>query len=128
MEDEEEEVAIKCFRPIDSINQTRDFLREVRVMKALNHENIVKIYDFHEDMMLIIMEYMSGGSLQEFVAMHRHELKVDDILLFAIHIAKVSARKLFISKLRVINDLIFRECIIWSKIRLCTVIWQLVMF
>ncbi|KAG5674979.1 hypothetical protein PVAND_004921 [Polypedilum vanderplanki] len=88
MEDEEEEVAIKCFKPIDSLNQAKDFLREVRMMKALNHENIVKIYDFHEDWLLIIMEYMSGGSLQEFVAIHRHELTVDDILQFALHIAK----------------------------------------
>jgi serine/threonine protein kinase len=92
MEDEEEEVAIKCFNPINS--NTRDFQREVKMMKALNHENIVKILDFHEDHLLIIMEFMSGGSLQEFVAIHRHKLKVDDLLHFGLHIAKVRLLKL----------------------------------
>lgn len=90
--DEEKEVAIKRFRPIASINQTKDFQREVRMMKALNHENIVKIYDFHEDMLLIIMEFMSDGALENYVSIHRHNLKVDDLLHFALDIAKVSAK------------------------------------
>lgn len=87
-DDEEEEVAIKRFQTIDSKNQARDFLREAKIMKALNHENIVKIIDYNEDLLLIIMEYMAGGSLQEFVAIYRQRLTVDDLLHFALDISK----------------------------------------
>lgn len=45
----------------------RDFLSEARVAASLEHENVVRIYDFgHEgDTPYIVMEYADGGSLSE---------------------------------------------------------------
>lgn len=57
----ETSVAIKCFKSFESNSQFKDFLREAKIMKTLQHENIVKIYEFYEDPLLIIMEYMSGN-------------------------------------------------------------------
>lgn len=58
-------------------------------MKTLEHENIVKIYGFREDPLLIIMEYINYGSLLTYLSIHRPDLKVDNLLDFASNIAKV---------------------------------------
>jgi serine/threonine protein kinase len=77
--------------PIESDVQYRDFLREAQIMRQLEHENIVKIYEFREDTpMLIIMEYVSQGSLQTYVSSNRPNLRVEDLLHFASNIANVS--------------------------------------
>jgi serine/threonine protein kinase len=82
-------VAIKRFKSIESDTLYRDFLREAKIMKKLKHENIVKIYEFYENPLLIIMEYMSGGSLLTYLSIHRPDLKFNDLLHFALDIAKV---------------------------------------
>lgn len=82
-------VAIKLFRTIESDAQFRDFLRETKIMETLKHENIVRIHGFREDPLLIIMEYMEGGSLLTYLSIHRPDLKVENLLDFAADIAKV---------------------------------------
>lgn len=88
-DDEEMQVAIKLFRVIESNAQFRDFQREAKIMKTLQHENIVKICGFREDPLLIIMEYMNYGSLLTYLSIHRPDLKVENLLDFAADIAKV---------------------------------------
>lgn len=102
MESSEDEtpVAIKLFRMIESDAQFRDFQREAKIMKTLEHENIVKIYGFREEPLLIIMEYMKYGSLLTYLSIHRPDLKVENLLDFAANIAKVEI---------LINDLRLRE-------------------
>ncbi len=39
------------------------FVREARVVSALKHPNVVAVYDFHEELGLLVMEYMAGGTL-----------------------------------------------------------------
>lgn len=91
MESSEDEtpVAIKLFRMIESDALFRDFQREAKIMKTLEHENIVKIYGFREEPLLIIMEYMNYGSLLTYLSIHRPDLKVENLLDFAANIAKV---------------------------------------
>jgi tRNA A-37 threonylcarbamoyl transferase component Bud32 len=45
------------------------FQREARAMAALNHPNIVGVYDFDvfEEMYYIVMEYVSGGTLKDLI-------------------------------------------------------------
>lgn len=87
--EDETPVAIKLFRMIESDAQFRDFQREAKIMKTLEHENIVKIYGFREEPLLIIMEYMNFGSLLTYLSIHRPDLKVENLLHFAANIAKV---------------------------------------
>lgn len=98
--EDETQVAIKLFRMIESDAQFRDFQREAKIMKTLEHENIVKIYGFREEPLLIIMEYMNYGSLLTYLSIHRPDLKVENLLDFAANIAKVEI---------LINDLRLRE-------------------
>ncbi|UCG23318.1 MAG: protein kinase, partial [Chloroflexota bacterium] len=46
------------------------FQREARAMAALNHHNIVGVYDFDvfDDMYYIVMEFVSGGTLKDRIA------------------------------------------------------------
>ena len=49
------------------------FFKEIRVSANLNHQNIVKIYDFgeHESRAYMVMEYIHGVTLRDLMAYHR---------------------------------------------------------
>jgi serine/threonine-protein kinase len=49
------------------------FFKEIRVSANLNHQNIVKIYDFgeHENRAFMVMEYIHGVTLRDLMAYHR---------------------------------------------------------
>lgn len=44
--------------------------REIRIMSALNHPNIIQIYEVFEnkEKIILVMEYASGGELYDFVS------------------------------------------------------------
>ncbi|KAJ3238630.1 MAP microtubule affinity-regulating kinase 1 [Chytriomyces hyalinus] len=46
--------------------------REVRIMKMLNHPNIVKLYEVVETKytVFLVMEYASGGELYDYLVVH----------------------------------------------------------
>jgi calcium-dependent protein kinase len=49
------------------------FLRELQIIKTLDHPNIIKFYEVYHDKMYfyIVMEYCDGGELYErIVQMH----------------------------------------------------------
>jgi serine/threonine-protein kinase len=48
------------------------FLREARVMAGISHPHVVPVYDFvdHDGLLLLVMEYLGGGSLAD---LHRRE-------------------------------------------------------
>jgi serine/threonine-protein kinase len=64
-------VAVKVVAPpLDA--RARDgwarFVREARVVAGLHHPNLVAVLDFHEELGLLVMEYMAGGTLAERLA------------------------------------------------------------
>jgi MAP/microtubule affinity-regulating kinase len=67
------QVAIKI---IDKTNMDEKKLaklhREVRIMKMLNHPNIVKLYEVIETKhtLFLVMEYVSGGELYDYLVAH----------------------------------------------------------
>lgn len=87
----EAKVAIKRLLHIDSndISLYKDFVHEAKLMKKLQHENIVKIYGFMENPLIIIMEYMPD-SLLRFLNIHKSSLKVENLLHFSEDIARVN--------------------------------------
>jgi eukaryotic-like serine/threonine-protein kinase len=61
-------VAVKVVAPpTDSRLQQgyQRFVREARVVSSLNHANLVGVTAFHEDLGLLAMEYMAGGTLAD---------------------------------------------------------------
>jgi serine/threonine protein kinase len=73
--DAREKVAVKVFlphTPMDSATQKsfyRRFLREAQAASELDHPNILSIYSYgeHEGLPYIVMPYIPGGTLSEYV-------------------------------------------------------------
>lgn len=51
------------------------FCREARILAGLNHQNVVKVYDIFEasDTAYMVMEYVEGCMLKEWMPAHVHE-------------------------------------------------------
>jgi len=74
-------VAVKIMRDhvdADPINHTR-FEREARVVASLRHPNIIQVFDYElmDDQPCLIMEYVPGASLGNYLkALHKREEKL----------------------------------------------------
>src|SRR5580765_5318812 len=82
-------VAIKTL-PADKVadpQRKRRFVQEAQAASALNHPNIVTIYDINSDngADFIIMERVRGKTLDELIA--RRGIRLDDLLSYAIQTA-----------------------------------------
>lgn len=66
---------------------TRRFIQEARTASALNHPNIVQIYDVNEadGVHLIVMEYIAGRTLNQLIP--ASGLRLPELLKYAIQIA-----------------------------------------
>jgi tetratricopeptide (TPR) repeat protein/predicted Ser/Thr protein kinase len=85
-------VAIKVLPPLAAGNaERRRFLREARAVSALNHPNIVTLYDFvsGDGRDSIVMEYVEGKTLADRIG--RKGLPLRDALHYAIQIADALA-------------------------------------
>jgi serine/threonine protein kinase len=73
-----EQVAVKVFLPRSTMDKSaqknfyRRFLREAEATSELDHPNILSIYSYgqHDGLPYIVMTYMSGGTLSEYVTRH----------------------------------------------------------
>ena len=65
------------------------FKREAQAAGKLNHPNIVNMYDvgFDQDLHYIIMEYVNGETLKEYITRHGR-LSIDEAVKFTIAIAE----------------------------------------
>ncbi|KAL3981579.1 Protein kinase domain family protein [Acanthocheilonema viteae] len=68
----EREVALKLIKK-SAIENKQDLVRirrEIRIMSALNHPNIIQIFEVFEnrDKIILVMEYASGGELYDYVS------------------------------------------------------------
>ena len=65
------------------------FKREAQAAGKLNHPNIVNMYDvgFDQDLHYIIMEYVDGETLKEYITRHGR-LSIDEAVKFTIAIAE----------------------------------------
>jgi serine/threonine protein kinase len=65
------DVAIKVIKP--DLAETADFVtrfrREAKTIASLSHANILKVFDYgqHGDLVYLVMELLSGGSLAELI-------------------------------------------------------------
>jgi serine/threonine protein kinase len=87
-------VALKVLPPelADDAERKRRFLQEARAASALNHPNIVTIYDIlsEDGVDFIVMEYVQGKTLGESIP--RRGLKLNEVLKYAIQIADALAK------------------------------------
>lgn len=83
------QVAIKKLHHLTDSNII-DFHREINIMKRLDHPHIVKIINFVDTPVAIIMEYMKYTSLEKYLSIHKADLTTKKLLEFARDIASVS--------------------------------------
>jgi eukaryotic-like serine/threonine-protein kinase len=87
-------VALKVLPPGKSNDPKRRqrFLREARAAAALNHPNIVAVYDIgtHRDIDFIVMELVAGSSLHRLI--REGPLPLEDVLSYSLQIAKALAK------------------------------------
>jgi serine/threonine protein kinase len=83
------EVAIKVLdqRLAERPGFRERFLREARVAAALDHPNIVQLYDFgeSEQLLYLVMPYVSGGSLQDIL--HRAPFPAGEVATYGSQMA-----------------------------------------
>ena len=84
-------VAVKVLNQSDDFEKLRRFRQEARTISALNHPNILTVYEFgqHEDFHFIVSEYIKGETLRERLSGNR--LTLDEILDIAIQIGNALA-------------------------------------
>ncbi len=77
------EVAVKVFMPEEGATQEflHRFVREARVLAQLDHPNILLVYDYGEQngMAYLVMPYIAGGSLRDFL-LKRGSLPVQEAI------------------------------------------------
>ncbi|MCJ7502528.1 MAG: protein kinase [Acidobacteriia bacterium] len=87
-------VALKVLPPerVADPNRKRRFVQEARAASALNHPNIITIYDIDEaeGVHYIAMECVEGKTLDRLIA--RHGLRVNEALKYAVQMATALAK------------------------------------
>jgi len=127
-------VAIKCLKPNATEKDKRDLLNELSVMKMMDpHPNVVRLLGCctEKDPILVIIEYVNGGTLQEYLRKSRSEhhyknlhgasqnISSRDLTSFAYQIAK--GMEYLDSKKLIHRDLAARNVLIDSADQTCKV-------
>ncbi|MGO9262835.1 MAG: protein kinase domain-containing protein [Bryobacteraceae bacterium] len=87
-------VALKVLPPgkVADAERKQRFIREARSASALNHPNIVTVYDIDQSdgVDFIVMEYVEGKSLDQLIG--RKGLKLSEVLKYGVQIADALAK------------------------------------
>ncbi|XP_018575344.1 tyrosine-protein kinase hopscotch [Anoplophora glabripennis] len=82
-------VAVKKLKATALSSCIQDFEREINIMKALNHPNIVEILGvLREPEVSLVMEFVQHGSLQSYLKINKEKLEDGQLLKYALDIAK----------------------------------------
>jgi len=84
-------IVIKRLRHSEDAGHVRLFVEEARRYALLDHENIGHIFDFEEvgGQASIILEYIDGWSLVEYLERHRQEGRLPDVELSVFIVSRV---------------------------------------
>uniref|UniRef100_A0A8C4IMT7 Tyrosine-protein kinase JAK1 n=1 Tax=Dicentrarchus labrax TaxID=13489 RepID=A0A8C4IMT7_DICLA len=85
-------VAVKSLKPENREEQSTNLSREIDILKALYHENIVKYKGICQEeggqAIKLIMEYVPLGSLKEYLPRHKKDTSLSTLLSYSIQICK----------------------------------------
>ena len=72
-------VAVKKIKINQSRNNYDNIINEINLLKKIDHPNIIKYYNYFEegDRIFIIMEYLEGGTLKQFINNNRNKINED---------------------------------------------------
>ncbi|MEJ2885441.1 serine/threonine-protein kinase [Actinomycetospora aeridis] len=78
--------AMKLFKRVASLPETREMLEEARLLSVMGHRNIVRLFDAGTVPTadgvrgFFTMEYVAGGSLERLIEAHRGDVPVDVVV------------------------------------------------
>ncbi|CAG5863399.1 unnamed protein product [Menidia menidia] len=85
-------VAVKSLKPENREEQSNNLSREIDILKALYHENIVKYKGICKEdgdqVVKLIMEYLPLGSLKEYLPRNKSKTSLSTLLNYCIQICK----------------------------------------
>ncbi|XP_041792717.1 serine/threonine-protein kinase ULK1a isoform X2 [Chelmon rostratus] len=83
------EVAVKCINKKNLAKSQSLLGKEIKILKELKHENIVRLLDYQEmgGCVYLVMEYCNGGDLAEYLH-SKGTLSEDTIRIFLLQIAQ----------------------------------------
>ena len=72
----EKTVAVKILNTHNSKIKKENIIKEVNLLKELNHPNIVKFLDYYEETenIYIVMEYYEGGTLKQYIENNKNNI------------------------------------------------------
>ncbi|KAE8651354.1 hypothetical protein Csa_001088 [Cucumis sativus] len=86
-----QDVAIKLLKN-ENLNETvrREFVQEIHIMRKLRHKNVVQFIgaSTRPPSLFIVTEYMSGGSLHDFLHQQKGVLSFPSLLRVAVDVSK----------------------------------------
>ncbi|KAL8215613.1 hypothetical protein R6Q57_022450 [Mikania cordata] len=86
-----EDVAVKILRS-ETLNQAleEEFCHEIAILREVQHRNVVRFIGActKQPHLCIITEYMSGGSLYEYLHKNHHTLTLPQLVKFAIDVSR----------------------------------------
>ncbi|XP_047144848.1 tyrosine-protein kinase transmembrane receptor Ror isoform X2 [Hydra vulgaris] len=113
-EEESTDVAVKCLKQGSSLQVLEAFNKEVKLMSALKHSNILRLLavSTEEEPYCMIFEFMENGDLNEYLRKNKDTAMLSDSDLITIckHIA--SGMNHLASKKFVHRDLATRNCLV----------------
>ncbi|KAK8780923.1 hypothetical protein V5799_017734 [Amblyomma americanum] len=89
------------------------FLKEALIMKDFDHPNVLQLIGLTVDKkagLMVITPYMRHGDLHTYLRDERKDLKLPDLLIFSVHVAK--GMKYLTEKKLVHRDLAARNCML----------------
>uniref|UniRef100_A0A3Q2CA66 Tyrosine-protein kinase n=1 Tax=Cyprinodon variegatus TaxID=28743 RepID=A0A3Q2CA66_CYPVA len=85
-------VAVKSLKPENGEEQSSNLLKEIEILKALYHDNIVKYKGISEEeggkAIKLIMEYLPLGSLKDYLPRNKSKTSLNDLLSYSIQICR----------------------------------------
>ena len=75
--------AVKAFSKEYLLGQKKgkeSLLNEINIMKELNHEGIMRLYEVHESQnsIYLILELLDGGELMDYIGKNKDKMKVSE--------------------------------------------------
>ncbi|KAG2485770.1 hypothetical protein HYH03_015484 [Edaphochlamys debaryana] len=86
-----QEVAVKILKDVhDDSSQYQEFLQEVAIMRKVRHKNVVQFIGActRKPNLCIVFEYMSGGSVYDYIRRQEGPLKLSAVLKLASDVAR----------------------------------------
>lgn len=87
-----ERVAVKSLKPENGEEQSNNLLKEIEILKALYHDNIVKYKGVSQEeggrTIKLIMEYLPLGSLKEYLPKNRAKTELTHLINYCIQICR----------------------------------------